>query len=207
VKDPYRDDDSDSAYQCGIRSLSDKDLAAKLEATMTLRDVDLTQYDAVHVAGGWGASNDMYPSQDVRHALDYFWAEKKVVGAICQGAIALGNVPQRVRCRHFAGLSPDENLELEQFFEPTDNMEDRHERESSKHAGIVYSSLEPSEPWVVIDGKLVTGQNRQSASEYALVFFHAMADRALVSGASHLDHREDSVLEQGAVGSGAYHRR
>jgi putative intracellular protease/amidase len=182
VKDPYRDEESDSAYLYGIGSLSDKDLTAKLKATLVLREIDLAQYDAVHVAGGWGVSNELYSSEDVRDALDYFWAQEKVVGAICQGAIALGNVPPRVRCRHFGGLAPDENLELEQFLEPRGRAVARHEQESSKPAGTLYISLEPSEPWVVIDEKVVTGQNRQSPSEYALVFFHAMAERAAISG-------------------------
>ena len=31
-----------------------------------------------------------------------------------------------------------------------------------------------NDPYVVKDGNLLTGQNQQSASEYALVFLHAL---------------------------------
>jgi putative intracellular protease/amidase len=36
---------------------------------------------------------------------------------------------------------------------------------------------------IVVDGDLVTGQNQQSASEYALALLHAMAGQSPVSGA------------------------
>ena len=39
----------------------------------------------------------------------------------------------------------------------------------------------PNDPYVVQDGKLITGQNQQSASEYALVLLHAMTDDNPVS--------------------------
>ena len=38
-------------------------------------------------------------------------------------------------------------------------------------------------PPVVVDGKLVTGQNQQSASEYGIVLLHAIAGRSPVSDA------------------------
>lgn len=37
---------------------------------MKLRDVDFDEYDAVHVAGGRGATIDLYPNEDVAKALD-----------------------------------------------------------------------------------------------------------------------------------------
>jgi putative intracellular protease/amidase len=78
-------------------------LVAKLDTTLKLSKVDLNRYDAVHVAGGRGATFDLFPSEDVGKALEHFWTEQKVVGAICHGAIALGNVPDRIRGRKVTG--------------------------------------------------------------------------------------------------------
>jgi putative intracellular protease/amidase len=47
--------------------------------------------------------------------------------------------------------------------------------------GSRYSRVAPNDPYVVKDGKLVTGQNQQSASEYALVFLHALTGEIPVS--------------------------
>jgi putative intracellular protease/amidase len=61
--------------------------------------------DAVDSAGGRGATFDLFPSEDVAETLEHFWAEQKVVGAICHGAIALGNVPDRIRGRMVTGYT------------------------------------------------------------------------------------------------------
>jgi hypothetical protein len=101
VFDPYSDPyfekttEPDDLVSKGF--LADKKLARKLETTLTLKDVDLSVYDAIHVAGGRGATFDLYPNADVAKALEHFWARDKVVGAICHGAIALGNIPERIR--------------------------------------------------------------------------------------------------------------
>src|SRR5580698_3539561 len=56
VYDPYSDPyfqqstEPDDLVSKGF--LSDEKLVAKLEKTLKLKDVDLAQYDAVHVAGG-----------------------------------------------------------------------------------------------------------------------------------------------------------
>ena len=73
--------------------LSDRRLVAKLDSTLKLGDVDFDEYDAVHVPGGRGATFDLYPNEDVANALDHFWVKGQVVGTICHGAIALGNIP------------------------------------------------------------------------------------------------------------------
>jgi putative intracellular protease/amidase len=47
--------------------------------------------------------------------------------------------------------------------------------------GSIYSRVAPNDPYVVKDGKLLTGQNQQSASEYALIFLHALTGASPVS--------------------------
>jgi putative intracellular protease/amidase len=50
-----------------------------------------------------------------------------------------------------------------------------------EEAGSIYSRVAPNDPLVIRDGKLVTGQNQQSASEYALVLLHTMTGKSPVS--------------------------
>ena len=49
-------------------------------------------------------------------------------------------------------------------------------------AGGAYVRVAPNDPYVIRDGKLVTGQNQQSASEYALVLLHAISGQSPVAG-------------------------
>jgi putative intracellular protease/amidase len=184
VYDPYSDPyfehttEADDLVSKGF--LSDRNLVAKLETTLTLKNVDLTQYDAVHVAGGRGATFDLYPNEDVAKVLEYFWAKEKVVGAICHGAIALGNVPDRVRGRRTTGYTLEGDKELQRMF-GSGFLIPHFPQTVLEEVGSIYSRVAPNDPYVIRDGKLVTGQNQQSASEYALVLLHAITGKSPVS--------------------------
>jgi putative intracellular protease/amidase len=162
--------------------LSDPVLRAKLETTLLLKYVDLTRYDAVHVAGGRGATFDLYPNPDVAKALEDFWSRDKVVGAICHGAIALGNIPDRVRGRNVTGYTLEGDRELERMF-GSGFLIPHYPQTVLEQSGTNYTRVAPNDPHVVVDGKLVTGQNQQSASEYALALLHTMNGASPVSGA------------------------
>ena len=54
--DPYFKNSTEPGDLVSKGFLSDKALVAKLDATLRLRDVNLDMYDAVHVAGGRGAT-------------------------------------------------------------------------------------------------------------------------------------------------------
>jgi putative intracellular protease/amidase len=180
--DPYFKDSTEADDLVSKGFLSDKELVAKLGNTPKLKNVDLDGYDAVHVAGGRGATFDLYPNEDVARALEHFWAKDKVVGAICHGAIALGNIPERVRGRRTTGYTLEGDKELERMF-GSGFLIPHYPQTVLEEAGAVYTRVAPNDPCVVIDGKLVTGQNQQSASEYALALLHKMTGNSPVSAA------------------------
>jgi putative intracellular protease/amidase len=180
--DPYFEKSTEPDDLVSKGFLSDKALAAKLKTTLKLKDVDLSAYDAIHVAGGRGATFDLFPNDDVAKALEYFWARGKVVGAICHGAIALGNIPDRIRGRRVTGFTLEGDRQLQALF-GSGFLIPHYPQTVLEQTGALYTSVAPDAPCVVIDGKLVTGQNQQSASEYALVLLHAMAGSSPVSGA------------------------
>jgi putative intracellular protease/amidase len=171
--DPYFEHSTEADDLVSKGFLSDKTLVAKLDATLKLGDVDLDVYDAVHVAGGRGATFDLYPNEDVARALEHFWATDRVVGAICHGAIALGNIPDRIRGRHTTGYTLEGDKELQRMF-GSGFLIPHFPQTVLEEAGSLYSRVAPNDPFVVRDGRLVTGQNQQSASEYALVLLHTM---------------------------------
>jgi putative intracellular protease/amidase len=160
--------------------LSDSKTVAKLETTLKLKDVDLGTYDAVHVAGGRGATFDLYPNDDVAKALEYFWAKNKVVGAICHGAVALGNIPHRIQGRQVTGFTFQADKQLQATF-GKDFLIPHYPQKVLEEAGGIYLSIQPYTPKVVIDGKLITGQDQSAASEYALALLHLMTGHSPVS--------------------------
>ena len=178
--DPYFEHSTEAEDLVSKGFLSDKKLVTKLETTLKLSDVDLRRYDAVHVAGGRGATFDLYPNADVKKALEYFWAKDKVVGAICHGAIALGNIPDRIRGRRTTGYTLEGDRALQQMF-GSGFVIPHYPQTVLEEAGSDYSRVGANDPYVIRDGKLVTGQNQQSASEYALTLLHTMTGTTPVS--------------------------
>ena len=171
--DPYFKDSTEPDDLVSKGFLSDEALRSKLESTLKLSDLDLAPYDAVHVAGGRGATFDLFPNSAVAHALEYFWSRDKVVGAICHGAIALGNIPDRVRGRRVTGYTLEGDQALQKMFGSA-FLIPHYPQTVLEEAGSHYQRVAPNDPLVVVDGKLITGQNQQSASEYALAMLHMM---------------------------------
>jgi len=171
--DPYFEQSTERDDLVSKGFLSDKELVSKLGSTLKLSEVDLERYDAVHVAGGRGATFDLYPNEDIGRALEYFWSTDKVVGAICHGAIALGNIPGRVRGRRTTGYTLEGDRELQRMF-GSSFLIPHFPQTVLEGVGSNYSRVGANDPYVVKDGNLLTGQNQQSASEYALVFLHMM---------------------------------
>ncbi len=154
--------------------LSDRTLVAKLHSTSKLRDAELDSYDAVHVAGGLGAVFDLYPNKDVARVLEHFWAHGKIIGAICHGVVALANNPERIRGRPLTAYTIAEDDELRPRLGSGFVMP-HYPQQVLEEVGAAFKSVAPHEVCVVRDGQLVTGQNQQSASDYGLTLFHAMA--------------------------------
>jgi putative intracellular protease/amidase len=179
--DPYFENSLEPDDLVSKGFLSDKKTAAKFETTLTLKDVDLSRYDAIHVAGGRGATFDLFPNEDVAKALEYFWAKDKVVGAICHGAIALGNIPDRIRGRQVTGFTLEADKQLQATF-GSGFIIPHYPQTVLEKTGAIYTSTKPYTPKVVIDGKLITGQDQSAASEYALALLHKMTGQSPESG-------------------------
>jgi putative intracellular protease/amidase len=171
--DPYYEKSAEANDLVSKGFLSDPSLRRKLETTKLLGDVDFSAYDAAHVAGGRGATFDLYPNEVVASALEYFWSSGRVVGAICHGAIALANNAARVRGRNATAFSLAEDRELETMF-GRGFIIPHYPQPTVEEAGVVYSNAGLHAAHVVVDGNLITGQNQQSASEYGMALVHLL---------------------------------
>lgn len=153
--------------------LSEAKLAALFDDTSALGNVDVSRYDAIHVVGGGGAAVDLYPDADLKRVLSDFVHAGKIVGTICHGSIALANNPEHFAGRAATGFSRAEDAEVEKIFGK--DFIPHFPQPVMEAAGITFMFGEMWAPKVVIDGTLITGQNQQSASEYAIAFNHLLA--------------------------------
>jgi putative intracellular protease/amidase len=172
TSDPYSENSWEKNDLVSKGFLSDPALVAKLNATIALKEVDPAAYDGIHVVGGGGAAVDLYPNDDLARILEYFWSTEKVIGTICHGSIALANNPKRVAGRHATGFSRLEDSKVEDLYGK--DFIPNFPQPVMEKAGITFDHVEPWGLRVVVDGKLVTGQNQQSASEYSIVMTHLL---------------------------------
>jgi putative intracellular protease/amidase len=143
------------------------DLAPRLESTLVLADVDLDSYDAVFVPGGHGPMEDLAVDDDLGRILVTMLDGGKVVSSVCHGPAGLLPAKRADGSWLFAGrnLTAFTDAEEEQA-----GLADKAPwllESRLREAGATFSSGEPWAPFVVVDGKLVTGQNPASSAEAA----------------------------------------
>lgn len=142
----------------------------RLNFSHKLSDIDTTSYDAIFFPGGLGLMTDMVDNPLVKKIIKEAYENEKIIGAVCHGPSALLNVI----------LSDGSNLlegkKINSFTKAEEDI-DKHllgdvipfmlDEELIKQ-GAIFSHTKPFEPYVEIDGNIVTGQNPASASNVAL---------------------------------------
>lgn len=142
----------------------------RLSFSHKLKDVSIDAYDAIFFPGGLGLMTDMVENQLVKEIIKSTYENGKIIGAVCHGPSALLNVI----------LSDSSNLlkgkKINSFTKAEEDI-DKHLLgdvipfmldEELIQQGVLFSHKKPFEPYVVIDGNIVTGQNPASASHVAL---------------------------------------
>lgn len=179
TSDPYSPTSWEANDLVSKGFLSDQTLAARLKDTVPLKDVRMSNFDGIHVVGGGGAAVDLYPNPDMTSLLDQAFEQGKIVGAICHGAIALANVPERVAGRSATGFSRVEDAQVEDLYGK--DFIPNFPQPVMEAAGITFSATDPWGVRVVVDGKMITGQNQQSASEYSIAYLHLLGGASPVA--------------------------
>ena len=146
-----------------------------LQHTRPLSEVNLAEFDAVFFPGGHGTMFDLPASDQVSQTIVTFLESGRVVGAVCHGPAAL------VGARYRDGTPVVKGKKLTSFT----NEEERAAELDEVVPFLLQSRLHelgaefvPSPNWqdnVVVDGKLITGQNPQSSASTAKAILQAVA--------------------------------
>ncbi|CAM6088699.1 unnamed protein product [Calypogeia fissa] len=144
----------------------DASLMKLMETTPSVKDVK-GEYDAIYLPGGHGACWDLATDKDSIALVEKFWAEDKVVAAICHGPCGLVNVKAPngepiVKGKKVNGFSDSE----EEAVGKTAIVPFLLESELVKLGGL-YEKGPDWSVYAVADGNLITGQNPMSAEKLA----------------------------------------
>ncbi|KAF9482438.1 ThiJ/PfpI [Pholiota conissans] len=147
-----------------IKFLNDETVKAKFSSAKKLSEVDPKGYDAIFYVGGHGPVLDLASDPVNAQLIGKFWDAGKIVSAVCHGPAALvGAVDASGKSifagRKFTGFSDAEEVSVDKVKEIPFLLEDKIGELGGKYE-------KADQLWgakVVVDGRLITGQNPASA--------------------------------------------
>ncbi|WP_163930889.1 type 1 glutamine amidotransferase domain-containing protein [Paraferrimonas sp. SM1919] len=154
------------------RMLEDSILMAKVKNSIAVKDVEVSQYDVVFVAGGWGAAYDLAQSEDVAALISnaYYSERAPIIGSVCHGALALVNALDEngnklIAGRTITGVTDKQIKELDITVTPM------HPETELRKAGAKFVAqtkfVDFLATYVAVDEeqRFVSGQNQNSGLE------------------------------------------
>lgn len=152
------------------RFLKDPDFKRKTDASPSVSLIDGGQYDAVFLAGGWGAAFDFEQSPELGRLLLQAEDAGAVIGGVCHGPLGLlaarrGNGQPLVNGRRVTAVTDKQVSELGITHTPRHPERDLRAAGAKFEASTKFRDIFASH--VVADGRLVTGQNQNDGAETA----------------------------------------
>ncbi|WP_157097523.1 type 1 glutamine amidotransferase domain-containing protein [Photobacterium sp. J15] len=143
--------------------LATPELAENLKNSRSLDDINASEYQAIIFAGGHGTMWDFPDDPDVQDKANEIYEEGGIVAAICHGPAALINIQLSddsylIDDKRVTGFSNTEEKAVE-----LDNVVPFSLQDELMIRGAHFVEKPAWTANVVIDGRLVTGQNPQSA--------------------------------------------
>jgi putative intracellular protease/amidase len=136
-----------------------KEAVNALENSKILKEVESSRHSAVYVPGGHGAMFDLADDTMVKRVLAEFADANKIIASICHGPAALVGVKLKngkylVEEKKLTSFTNSEEDEVKK----SDKMPFMLETQLVKEGGV-FEAKANWEDHVVVDGKLITGQN------------------------------------------------
>ena len=148
----------------------------RLSRSRKLSEVDVLDYDAVFFPGGLGPMVDITGNPEVQDTVRRAWDAGLIVSAVCHGpsaflGVTLEDGTPLVRGRKLTAFSDEEENGYADKDVPFDL------EAALKEEGALYESTEAWHSHLVVDGRLITGQNPQSGTVVGEALANALKQR------------------------------
>jgi putative intracellular protease/amidase len=166
------------------RYLNDPILQAKVNNSIKIDDVDMSQYDVVFIAGGWGAAYDLAQSEVLAEQISnaYYNNKQAIIGSVCHGALGLVKAKDKqgnllITGRKMTGVTDKQIKQLGIEITPL------HPETELRKAGAIFESqtkfIDFFATHVAVDDeqRFITGQNQNSGLEAAHTIMGVLAKR------------------------------
>ena len=145
----------------------------KLQNSISIKDLDFSDYDIIYLSGGWGAAYDLGFSDLLGNKIsEAYFNSDAIFGAICHGVLGFIKAKNKngnliIAGRKMTGVTDKQVKELGISFTP------QHPEEELRKAGTVFMSntafRDAFANLTVVDDekRFVTGQNQNAGHETA----------------------------------------
>jgi putative intracellular protease/amidase len=162
-----KSDEPDAQTPATTRFRADPAAQASLASTKTLSSLHAEDFDAIFFPGGHGPLWDLAEDRDSLRLIEHMHAAGKPVGAVCHGPAVLRHVEgpfglPLVHRRVVTGFSNSEEAAAGLSDVVPFSVEDM-----LRDSGGYYEKTSDWQPYIAVDGNLVTGQNPASSARAA----------------------------------------
>lgn len=155
----------------------DTNFMTLLDDTKSVSEVDWNDYDVVYFAGGHGAMWDFAENEDLQTRTAEMYENGKVISAVCHGVAALQNVRLSNGKHLIDGKKGTSFAYLDETIAGVKRHVPYNLEKRLKDKGLKYSkALVPLMGHTVVDDRLITGQNPNSATETARKTLEAIGE-------------------------------
>lgn len=152
----------------------DKIAQKALSQTLKLADMNAKDFDAIFYVGGHGSMWDLVDNVDSIALIEYFYNANKPVAAVCHAPGVLHRVMYNgaplVKGKRVTGFTNGEEEAVHLTKVVPFLVEDE-----LKRLGALYEKSNDWESFVVVDGRLITGQNPASSTAAAHTLLHLLS--------------------------------
>lgn len=141
----------------------DKTYRQKVENTMKPAEVDASKYAAIFYAGGHGAMWDFADNQEIAQIAKKIYENNGLVSAVCHGPAGLVNIKLSNGKYLIDGKKVNAFTNEEETAVKLENVVPFLLENKLKERGAQFEKSGLWQPHVTVDGRLITGQNPQSA--------------------------------------------
>lgn len=152
----------------------DPDWQDKMSTTLKPEEVDADEYVAIFYAGGHGAMWDFPNNQTLAAIARRIYENGGIVSAVCHGPAGL--LPIKLSDGQFLvkGRKLDSFTNAEEIANGTQNVVPFMLQTALTDEGAVFEDSAPFTDHVVVDGRLITGQNPMSALSVGKAILEAL---------------------------------
>lgn len=154
--------------------------AALMENTPSIADVDISQYDAVCVAGGGGPLVTFKDDIALQKLIADFYESGKIIGLICHGTClmlwtTLSDGTLMADGKTWTGY-PDSEEQMMDAALGTKVNAYTIETEAKKNPNTTFEAAEPLAPFAIRDGQIITGQQQHSTRLFSDLLIEALSE-------------------------------